>query len=77
MCGRSDTKHRAVEAAIARRIGRRPERLERRPAAVLDQDRVGRHAVRDRVGRAPCRLGRPIAVGLAAGHDEQRRDRRS
>ena len=42
--------------------------------AVLPQDRVGRHAVGDRVGAGGGGLGRPVALGLAAGHDQVRRD---
>ena len=66
----SDTKT-ASSIPFARRIAAdRLERLEGRPAAVLDEDPVVRHAVREGVGPGDGGLGRPVAVELAAGHDE-------
>ena len=76
MCGRSETKTASRSPCAAQDAADRADRLERRPAPVLDEDRLGRHAVGDRVRAGRGRLGRPVAVRLAAGHDEARRDAR-
>ena len=74
MCVRSDTKTARREAVVAEDRRDAAERLERRPALVLDEDRRRRHAARDGVRPGRCGLGRPVALGLAAGHDEVRRE---
>ena len=73
MCGRSDTKI-AVDGAVRlEEGGDRADRLERRPALVLHQDRLGRHAALDGEGPSDGGLGRTVAGRLAAGHHEARR----
>ena len=66
-------EHRLVEIALAEHRADRPQRLERRPA--LSSTRIAAPARRGR-SRRPGRgvgLGRRVALGLAAGHDEVRR----
>ena len=51
----SDTKTASSHAAVGQHRGDRLERLERRPAAVLHEDRLVGDAARD--GVSPGRLG--------------------
>ena len=76
MCGRSDTKTASASPLIAQQAAHATDRFEGRAAAVLDQDRVARDAVGDRVGAGARGLGRPIPLLLPAGHDQARRDAR-
>src|SRR6476660_2612043 len=52
---------------VAQELADAGDRLTRRAAGVLDEDRRRGHSPGDRVGPGAGRLGRPVAVGLAAG----------
>jgi hypothetical protein len=62
------------QPALAQHPADRAERFERRPPMVLDEDRVGVDAMGD--GELVRRRGlcRPVALLLAPGDDEDRRD---
>ncbi len=70
MCGRSDTKSAVDRPSAFMQHGNRPDRFEGRPALVLDDDGLGRHAALDRERTADGGLRRPVARGLAPG-DQQ------
>ena len=70
----SETKTAARRPCVVHERRDRPDRLEGRPAPVLGEDRLVRDVVADRVDPRAGRLGGPVALALAAGHDEARGD---
>ncbi len=61
---------RVADAVFAQHRGNSLEGFERRTADVLHQDAIRRHAAFEGVGASDGRLGRAVALELAARHDE-------
>ena len=68
----SETSTTLREVSLLQETRRRGERLPRRPARRLAQDRGFGHAVIVEIARADARLGEAVAGLLAAGHDDRR-----